>query len=275
MKKLILFAVIFCLITSFKKKEISWVAIGDSVTYLNDHTNETQNRITKGYMTMVVEKLPNIHFINQEHNGWTTGNIADAIEKIKLVRADVYSIFLGTNDWWHDRPVGTFSDYQNSTGSKTAYGAYRIIIDKIHGLNADAKIIMITPLQRGDFVYIGNAKNNAYGSYKQDKSGQTLEQFADAVDSIADYEHCKLVDLYHKSGITQKNMVNFKHLKDSTSGTYKNYSYPDFVNISFNPEADEYPYPIEAMNMTYDGLHPSDKGHAVIAKMLVKIMKKY
>jgi lysophospholipase L1-like esterase len=26
--------------------------------------------------------------------------------------------------------------------------------------------------------------------------------------------------------------------------------------------------------MTYDGLHPSDKGYAVIAEMLVKVMKK-
>jgi lysophospholipase L1-like esterase len=28
------------------------------------------------------------------------------------------------------------------------------------------------------------------------------------------------------------------------------------------------------MDMTYDGLHPSDKGYAVIANMLVKLMKK-
>ncbi|MEB0262613.1 MULTISPECIES: hypothetical protein [unclassified Mucilaginibacter] len=45
--------------------------------------------------------------------------------------------------------------------------------------------------------------------------------------------------------------------------------------ISYNTATDDYPYPIEAMNMTYDGLHPSDKGHRIIADMLVKIMKKY
>jgi len=103
MKKLFLLAAIGFLFVSFTKKQLTWVAIGDSITYLNDHQNETGNRITKGYMTRVVEKLPNIHFINQGHNGWTTGNIADAIEKLDLVKADVYSVFLGTNDWWHDR----------------------------------------------------------------------------------------------------------------------------------------------------------------------------
>ena len=45
--------------------------------------------------------------------------------------------------------------------------------------------------------------------------------------------------------------------------------------MSFNPETDEYPYPADAIDITYDGLHPSDKGYAIIADMLVKIIKKY
>ena len=81
MKKLILVIVIISMLTSFSPKEIAWVAIGDSITYLNEHTVETGNRITKGYMTRVTEKLPNIHYSNQGHNGWTSGNIANSIEK--------------------------------------------------------------------------------------------------------------------------------------------------------------------------------------------------
>jgi lysophospholipase L1-like esterase len=73
--------------------------------------------------------------------------------------------------------------------------------------------------------------------------------------------------------MTQKNLVNFKRLRDPKTGTYKNYRYPAFTSIPFNPETDEYPYPPEAINMTYDGLHPSDKGYAVITKMLVKVLK--
>lgn len=275
MKKLLFLLSLFWIIASFSKKEISWVAIGDSITYLNDHVNETGNRITKGYMTRVVEKLPNIHYTNQGHNGWTSGGIADALEKLNLQKADVYSVFLGTNDWWHNRPIGSFGDYQNNTGNNTVYGSFRLIINKLHSLNSDAKLILITPMQRSDFVYINNAKNNAYGSYKANTNGQTLEQFANAIDSIAEYEHCKVVDLFHKSGMTQQNLVNFKRLKNPSTGVYENYAYPTFTNIPFNPEKDEYPYPAAAINMTYDGLHPSDKGFEVIAKMLVKIMKKY
>ena len=49
--------------------------------------------------------------------------------------------------------------------------------------------------------------------------------------------------------------------------------YPKFIDVPFNPETDEYPYPLKAINMTYDGLHPSDKGYKVMAKMLVKALK--
>jgi len=274
MKKLILLLIIVSSVTSFTKKEITWTAIGDSVTYLNEHPNETGNRITKGYMTRATEKLPNIHYINQGHNGWTSGRIADSIERLGLVKSDVYSVFLGTNDWWHSNALGYFTDYKNNTGSHTLYGSFRIIINKLRSLNQDAKIILITPMQRSDFVYINNMKNNAWGSYKE-KNGYSLEQFANAIDSVGHYERIKVIDLYHKKGMAVKDLVKYKRLKDPQTGIYKNYLFPDYINIPFNPETDEYPYPADAIDITYDGLHPSDKGYAIIADMLVKIIKKY
>lgn len=265
---------IIFLFSSYSSKEITWVAIGDSITYLNEHLDETGNRITKGYLTRVAEKLPHIHYINQGHNGWTSGGIANDIEKLGLVKADVYSVFLGTNDWWAGRPIGKLSDYKNNTGNNTLYGSYRIIINKLRDLNGNAKIILITPMQRADFVYIADMKNNAYGSYKE-KNGQSLKQFAAAIDSIGKYEQFDVVDLYNKSGMTLDKLVKYKRLKDPKTGTYKNYPYPSFIGVPFDPETDEYPYPADAIGFTYDGLHPSDKGCDIIANMLVKIMKTY
>ena len=270
---LVVVSILFLLI-SFKKKETTWVAIGDSITYLNDHLNETGDRVTKGYLTDVIDHFSDWHYINQGHNGWTSGNIGTRIDSLGLVKADVYSIFLGTNDWWHDRPVGTLNDYKNSIGNGTLCGSFRIIINKIRGLNPDAKILLITPMQRGDFVQVKNPKNNAYGSYKL-KSGQSLEAFANAIDSIGQYEHIPVDDLYHNKSLQVKDMVNFKRLKDSVSGSYVNYKYPDFTEIPFNPATDEYPYPKEAINVTYDGLHPSDKGNAIIAKTIIAKFKHF
>lgn len=259
---------------SFTHPKITWVAVGDSITYLNEHTDETGHRVTKGYMTRVIEKLPYVHYINQGHNGWTSGGIAKEIENLGLVKADVYSVFLGTNDWWQGRPVGVFADYQNNTGNNTVYGSFRIIINKLRSLNKDAKIILITPMQRADFVYINDMTNNAWGSYKE-KDGQSLAVFAVAVKAIGAYEHFDVIDLYHKKSMRLKQLVKYKRLKDPQTGSYKNYSYPSYINIPFNPQTDEYPYPPDAMNITYDGLHPSDKGFTMIANLLVATMKKY
>jgi lysophospholipase L1-like esterase len=274
MKKLLLILPLFILLTSFIHTRLTWVAIGDSITYLNEHPDETDNRITKGYMTLVTEKLPYIQYTNNGHSGWTSGDIADSIEKLGLQQADVYTIFLGTNDWWQGRQLGTMADYENNTGNQTVYGSFRIIINKLHSLNKSARIILITPMQRADFVYLYDMKNNAYGSYK-DKNGQYLEQFADAIRIIGKFEKCNVIDLYHNKSLDISKLVRYKRLKDPVTGAYRNYPCPACFDIPFDPTIDEYPYPVDAIDMTYDGLHPSDEGYAVISEQLERIMKKY
>ena len=265
--------ILLCIIiVSCAPKQKTWIALGDSITYLNEHSDEAGSRITKGYMTLVSEQLPQLAYVNKGYNGWTAVRVAREIESLELERADVYTIFLGTNDWWHGEPIGTFNDYKNNSGNDTFFGAYRTIINKLRSLNNNAHIILMTPMQRGDFIYMGGMTNNAYGSYRE-KEGQTLEQFANAIVSIAKNENLGVVDLYRSSEITLENMVKYKRLKDPDTGEYKNFTYPDYVNIPFNPDTDEYPYPDDAIDMTYDGLHPSDKGYQVIARMLIPLMK--
>ena len=273
MKSILIALLLLCQSTAFTPRVITWTAIGDSITYLNDHHDETGYRITNGYMALVAAKHPNIEYINQGHNGWTTVGIAKEIEHLGLTKTDVYSIFLGTNDWWSGLPLGSMDDYIHDTGFKTTYGAYRVIIRKIRSLHADAKIILITPMQRTDFVYIADAHNNAYGCYKP-KNGQELSQFADAVKEIGRYEHFTVIDLYYNSGITVENVVKFKRLKDTATGVYQNMKYPFYIGIPFHPGEDDYPYPVDAIGYTYDGLHPSDRGHQVIADMIMKVFKK-
>ncbi|GEP90620.1 Lysophospholipase L1 [Chitinophaga terrae (ex Kim and Jung 2007)] len=268
----LLFLVLAVTLLSFVPRKLTWVAIGDSITYLNEHPDETGNRITAGYMSRVVKQLPELQYINHGYNGWTACGIANKIEELNFPRADIYSIFLGTNDWWAGLPIGTFADYENKTGNGTVNGAFRTIIDKLRSLNPDAPVILMTPLQRSDFVYIKDANNNAYGSYKP-KAGQTLLRLVQALDTIAAKEKLVEVDLYRKSGITPETAVKFKRLKDPQTGEYKNYTWPAYKDIPFDTKQEEYPYPLAAVNMTYDGLHPSDKGYQVITNMLLKAMK--
>ena len=268
MKKYLILLIAVVSFSSFTQRKITWVAIGDSITYLNDHPDETLNRMTRGYLSRVTGTLPNVQYVNQGHNGWKSTDIAANIDKLGLVKADVYTIFLGTNDWWGGVPIGNISDYKNATGTGTVFGSFRVIIDKVRQLNGQAKIILITPMQRSDFVYVLNPDNNAYGSYRP-KNGQSLAEVADAVIAIGKHEQLQVIDLYHDPRFDIKNAVNFKRLKDPQSGKYKDFPYPQSTTIPYNPKTDEYPYPPAAINMTYDGLHPSDKGDSVIARLVV------
>jgi lysophospholipase L1-like esterase len=273
MKKLLFALIVLIPVLSFTHPHITWVALGDSITYLNDHTNETQNRVTKGYLSRVKEKLGYIDYVNQGHNGWSAVQIARSIEKLGIPKAGVYTVFLGTNDWWQGRRIGKWEDYIKGTADTTIYGAFRVIIHHLRQLNPAAPIVLITPMQRADFVYINDHNNRAHGSY-EGKNGQTLEEVVAAIQNIGRYEHLEVVDLYHDKHLSLDHMVRYKRLRDTGTGAYRNFTYPAYISIPFHPGTDEYPYPEEAADMTYDGLHPSDKGNAYIAQKLVKVLKK-
>src|SRR5579863_8950422 len=273
MKRWISFAVIGFFLTGFSHRPLNWVAIGDSITYLNDHPDETKNRVHKGYLTDVTEKLPYLHYDNQGRNGWTIQRFARMIDSLNIPVGDIYTVFLGTNDWWHGVPIGSLNDYRYETGDSTVYGSFRILIKKLRSLNTAAPIILITPMPRADFVYINNYKNNAWGSYKS-KEGQTLQDVADAVINIARLENLRYVDLYHDRRLEIPRLIHFKHLKDPQTGAYRDYPYPAYTTIPFDPAADAYPYPEEAIGMTFDGLHPSDRGNLEISKKVAKILKR-
>ena len=97
---------------------------------------------------------------------------------------------------------------------------------------------------------------------------------ADAVIAIGAHEHIRVVDLFHEKSLAIPDLVAFKHLKDTATGAYRNFPYPDYIGVPFNPDTDEYPYPPEAARMTFDGLHPSDAGYEVITKLLLEAMRK-
>lgn len=252
-------------------KGITWTAIGDSFTYLNDHLDESDNRVEKGWITRTAELVPGLTYINQGRNYLTSVEIAYKIDQFDLKPSDVYAIFLGTNDWWLGVKPGTLEDYTNNTGIGTLNGAFRVIIDKLRSLNPKAHIILLTPMQRGDFVYIRNHNFNSWGSYK-DQEGQSLESFVSAVKAIGKAENFEVVDLYHEPRLEMSQAVKFKYLRDPQTREYKEYPYPDYIGIPFTV-GDIYPYPINAINVTYDGIHPSDKGGAIIAELLSKVIK--
>ncbi len=244
----------------------TWCAIGDSFTYLNDHLDETGYRVTKGYLSRILERLPGLTLINIGVNGSTT---QDWLE-ITIPSADIYTVLLGTNDWHRQIPLGAETDFtQKKPG--TILGNLGVLIKNIYTLNQKAKILVLNPVERGDFICILDTLNQAQGSYAEE-AGVMLSEVSDAIYQCAKHAGLPALDLHKECGFTQENVVCFKRVKED--GIVKDLPFPDYIGVPYNPEIDEYPYPIEAVNFTYDGLHPSDKGNEVLAKVIAKELEK-
>lgn len=251
----------------FNDKKLKWCAIGDSFTYLNDHLNETGNRLHKGYVTRTAEKLPYLEVTNIGINGAKMSNFIDYY----IPEADIYTILLGTNDWQAGVKIGTVDSFKSKT-SGTILGNLGIIIGKCLAANAHAKVVVLNPVERGDFVYILPNTQNALGSYQQ-YGGQWLYEVSDAI--YTTIRDCKMhnvyaLDLHTESRFTINNVVKYKRCR--VNGEYQNLVYPDYVGITHSP-SDEYSYPLAAEGLTYDGLHPSDRGSEVIACLLSEKIK--
>lgn len=239
---------------------IRWCAIGDSFTYLNDHLDETGYRLHKGYLTRILEKMPE-YPLELNNIGINGSTFQDWIEQ-SIPEADLYTILLGTNDWHHAFPVGSI--YQRTMG--TILGNLGILLDHIRQVSPHVPIVAGNPVERADFVYLLDPENNAPGSYMPE-SGVWLKDLAQAILKAYDVEGVHTVDLWNESGFTQDRLVHFKRVQN------KNLSYPDYIGIPFDPKHDEYPYPPEAVALTYDGLHPSDEGADILASLYAGKMR--
>ena len=216
------------------KKELSWCAIGDSFTYLNDHLDETGYRVSKGYLSRILEKVPGLKLNNIGINGstyrdWSTQPIP---------KADLYTVLLGTNDWHCGFTIGSEVDFK-SRNSETILGTFGILLDHIREVSPEAKILVGNPVERTDFVYLWDPENNARGSYASE-CGQMLSDLSSAIMKCCETENIPTVNLHDLSGFTPENLD------------------------------DPYPYPPEAALMTYDGLHPTDKGCEILAELFAE-----
>lgn len=246
-------------------KTINWCAIGDSFTYLNDHMDETGYRASVGYMTSTCSHFKNLTVNNIGMNGSTTNDWL----AVELPQADVYTILLGTNDWHCGVPLGSDADFKAKTRG-TILGNLAVILSHIREVSPQAEIVVMNPVERGDFVYILDPLNNAHGSYAEDQ-GQWLRDISDGIYQTCLDNGIHAVNLHDLCGFTPENVVKFKRVR--TAEGYRNLPYPEYVGRPIDFEKDEYPYPPEAANLTYDGLHPSDLGNRVIGEIFAAALQ--
>ena len=245
-----------------KKSPVRWCAVGDSFTYLNDHPEETGYRVTEGYISRTCRKAGEFSVINLGKNGSAT---PDWLEE-RFPEADLYTVLLGTNDWHRGVPLGTQEDFDRKKEG-SILGNLAIILEHIRQAGPEAKVIVMNPVERGDFVYILDPMNHAHGSYAPDQ-GQMLCDIAEGIRVACERNGISFLDLHRLSGFTPESAVRFKRVR--TAEGYRDLPWPAWKNAPVDYENDAYPYPPEAADYTFDGLHPSDKGNEAIACLLAQ-----
>lgn len=239
-----------------------WVAIGDSFTYLDAHQSLWTDRFEKGYVTRTKEKLP---FPCDVTNLGVDGAIVDTFVSVAFPQADFYTILLGTNDWNSELyPIGDKADFL-ARKPQTFVGHLGIIIDHIREVSPKAVIFVMNPVERAHFVYARDQFHDALDSTHRKKFGY-LRDYASAIMTSIEGENVVTVDAHRLTGITVGNAVRFMRVL-TKEGTIRDLVYPEYCEWTYDPHG-PYPYPKEAWDMTYDGLHPSDKGAERIAEVL-------
>lgn len=120
---------------------------------------------------------------------------------INLPYSDVFVLFMGTNDYGHETPIGNISD----TTDISFYGALNIIVSGLQNKYKNSKIIFITPLKRYGF---GTSKIlNQKFTYDTMPNGQeaTLNDYREAIINICNKYSLSYIDLYKELPFNPEN----------------------------------------------------------------------
>ena len=158
----------------------------------------------------VVSKLALSGYTKDAVSGGTLTSIYANVSNIPVTK-DIVLIWFGTNDFGGNRKVGTFNDdvsdasILDSWGYTTFMAALNYVCNWFATNMSAKKIIFLTPTQRFDGACDTFATANGYDSrgYVKNNAGFVLEDYANAIITIANKWGYSVCDLHHNSGINK------------------------------------------------------------------------
>ena len=126
------------------------------------------------------------------YSDYGTGN-QPLINRYKSIpSADLIMVFMGTNDYGHETPLGAISD----TGDVTFYGALNVIVPALVAKHTSSKIVFVTSIHRYGF---GTSKilgtKFTYDNIPNGV-GATLEDYVNAVKTVCAKNGVTVIDLF-------------------------------------------------------------------------------
>ena len=120
---------------------------------------------------------------------------------MNLPYSNIYVIFMGTNDYGHETPLGNIDDNSDTS----FYGALNVIVSGIKNKYDDSEIVFVTPLHR---YGAGTSKilNQKYTyDYLNNGVEASLGDYRKAIIDICNKYNLQYIDLYNETGFTPEN----------------------------------------------------------------------
>ena len=169
--------------------ELTYCSIGDSITKEGK------------YQRVICQMCGFIETTNVSESGIETCQLANKIKDgtYTLPNADIYTIFIGINDFRHSIPVGTVSG-QGDTLDNFANGLKEIVRQCHHAMNPDkGRIIIVLPYKNNDTPNFNTVNGQ----------GVKLNAYINVAKEIAEYYSIPVVDLYSHSGFNTMSFDDF------------------------------------------------------------------
>ena len=114
-----------------------------------------------------------------------------------IPESDIITIYMGTNDYGHETPMGTIDDAEDIS----FYGALNVIISGIRQAQPDAQLVWITPTHRYGFGTSKMLGTQFTYDYLPNGRGYSLEDYVDAIKDVCAKHSVPVIDLFNLSGM--------------------------------------------------------------------------
>lgn len=219
----------------FYGKNKNYISVGDSITYNDGKEYQNTNITAKGYQTLMNEE---IGFSSVKNFGISGASMAKPLDYPKH---GSLSIDDGKKDYSSANLVTIFAG-TNDFRLNLKLGRIGNISNKDFNINTfyGAYRYLIEDIQKQNptakiYLFTPIQRNNAgYDTKYRNIAGHTLIDYVNAVKNIGKLYNLPVIDLYSASGINEDNLKSY----------------------------------------TVDGLHPNNSGYQLIAKQILKVIKK-
>ena len=166
--------------------------VGDSIT-AGSGTDKT-------YQEYIAEKIPFASVTEMGVAGSCISSTSDYGSKnqplseryMNIPESDLIVIFMGTNDYGHETPLGTIDDKTDVS----FYGALNVVIEGLRTLYPDSQIVFVTPLHRYGFGTSSITGEKFTYDYLPNGRGHTLADYVHAMVEVCEAYNVPIIDLY-------------------------------------------------------------------------------